>query len=101
MKNPAGLLIVVVLVALVYSMMILPQRRQQKARQAMLKDLAPGARILTAGGMYMTVLAVDDKSILARLGQGDGLDIELDHRAVIRVVERAQEPAEVVLPSAD
>lgn len=92
MKNPGGLLMIVVMIALVYGLMILPQRRQQKAKQNMVKSLAPGARILTAGGMYATVLEVRNDSIIGRLGLGEGLDVEFDQRAVLRVVQPAPQP---------
>lgn len=89
MKGSSGFFIIVVAIVLVYVMFFLPQRRQQKARQTMMNQLAPGSQILTAGGIYAMVTEVTNDRIVARIGLDEGLLVELDHRAVLRVVSDA------------
>ncbi len=86
MKGSSGFFIIIVVIVLVYVLLFLPQRRQQKARQTMMSQLAPGNRILTAGGIYAMVTEVTSEKIVARIGLDEGLLVELDHRAVLRVV---------------
>ncbi len=86
MKSGNLILIVVMLVVL-YVLLILPQRRQQKQRNNMMQQLGPGAKILTAGGMYATVTAMTDTGVRAVIA--DGVEVDFDNRAVVRVVQGA------------
>jgi len=49
--------------ALMYFMMIRPQRKQQKAKTAMMGSLKKGDRVLTVGGIYGIVRAVKDDKV--------------------------------------
>lgn len=83
----SNILLLVVLLGVFYALLILPQRRQQKQRTTMMQQLGPGARVLTAGGIYMTVVAVHSEGITASLA--NGIEVELDNRAILRVVTPA------------
>lgn len=80
----SNILLLVVLLGVFYVLLILPQRRQQKQRSTMMQQLGPGARVLTAGGIYATVVAVHSEGITATIS--DGIEVELDNRAILRVV---------------
>ncbi|OFW77145.1 MAG: preprotein translocase subunit YajC [Alicyclobacillus sp. RIFOXYA1_FULL_53_8] len=82
-----NIFLLLVLLGVFYALLILPQRRQQKQRATMMQKLAPGAKILTAGGMYAMVVAIHDSGLTATIA--DGIQVELDNRAVLRVVEAA------------
>ncbi|GMA59837.1 hypothetical protein GCM10025859_02770 [Alicyclobacillus fastidiosus] len=59
----------------------------------MMKELAPGAKIMTASGIYAEVAEIHGDIIVARIA--DGVEVEMDTRAVVRVVSEATEvPAE-------
>ncbi|MCL1804391.1 MAG: preprotein translocase subunit YajC [Clostridiales bacterium] len=49
--------------ALMYFMMIRPQRKQQKAKAAMMSSLKKGDRVVTAGGIYGIVRSVKDDKV--------------------------------------
>lgn len=83
----SNILLLVVFVGVFYALLILPQRRQQKQKANMLQQLGPGAKILTAGGMYARVVNVHSSGITATIA--DGIQVELDNRGVVRVVEPA------------
>lgn len=85
----SNILLLVVVLGVFYALLILPQRRQQKQRTTMMQQLGPGARVLTAGGIYATVVAVHNEGITATIA--DGIDVELDNRAILRVVSPASE----------
>ena len=65
--------------ALMYLLVVLPQRRRQTAQQKMLDAIKPGDYIVTAGGMYGTV---------TDLGQDD-LGLEIAPDVEVRVARRA------------
>lgn len=47
-----------------YFLIIVPQRRRQKALQEMIATLKPGDKVITSGGIYATVKQVKEKSLL-------------------------------------
>ena len=49
--------------ALMYFMMIRPQRKQQKAKTAMMTNLKKGDRIVTVGGIYGIVRGIREDRI--------------------------------------
>lgn len=85
--RPSNILLIVVLLAVFYALMILPQRRQQKKRSEMMRNLGPGARILTTSGIYGKVVSMQDDLMVVRVTSDVQLD--MDPRAVLRVVEPA------------
>ena len=65
--------------ALMWLLVVLPQRRRQSAQQAMLDAIKPGDYIVTAGGMYGTV---------TELGEDD-LGLEVAPDVEVRIARRA------------
>ena len=47
-----------------YFLIIVPQRKRQKALQEMIGTLKAGDKIITSGGIYATVKQVKDKSLI-------------------------------------
>ena len=46
---------VIAIFAIFYFLLIRPQQQQQKEHERMLKELKPGDKILTTGGLYGTI----------------------------------------------
>ena len=65
--------------AVIWLLVVLPQRRRQSAQQAMLDAVKPGDYIVTAGGMYGTVTEIGEDDI--------GLEVAPD--VEVRVAKRA------------
>ena len=80
----AGLLIVMWLV------LIRPQRRRQLKQADLLSSLEPGVEIVTAGGLYGTVVDVDE--------DGDEIQLAIAPDTVVRVAKRA---VAAVMPDED
>ena len=59
-----GLMPFLLIFGVFYFLIIVPQRRRQKALQDMIAALKPGDRIITGGGIYATVKQVKEKSLL-------------------------------------
>src|SRR5262249_56059623 len=60
-SSPFTMLVPMVLVfVLFYFLMIVPQRKRQRAIDEMLNNLKPNDKAVTSGGIYGTVLSVPD-----------------------------------------
>ena len=64
------LLLLVGLFALMYFMVIRPQSQRRKQMQQMQGSVAEGAKVLTIGGLYGTVVSVDDESVVLEVAPG-------------------------------
>ena len=78
------LILPLLLVGLLW-MMGAPQRRMRKEQAAMLEQLAPGAEVMTHGGLYGTVVEIVDDVVV--LETAPGVTMRWATRAIARVVE--------------
>jgi preprotein translocase subunit YajC len=67
-------------------MIIRPQQKQQKQRQAMITALKNGDRIITSGGLYATVKDVHEDFVVAFIS--DGVKVEIAKSAIGGVVTK-------------
>jgi preprotein translocase subunit YajC len=81
---------ILVLLALMWFMLIRPQRRRQLEAQRMLQTIEVGKEIVTAGGVYGTITAVEDDEVRVRIAEG--VEIRLAKRAVAGVISEDEEP---------
>jgi preprotein translocase subunit YajC len=73
------LIILVVLFAVMWFVLIRPQRRQRVNQAHMLATLDVGDKVVTAGGLYGEIRSVE----------GDDLNVEIAPNVVVRVARRA------------
>jgi preprotein translocase subunit YajC len=59
----AGFLPIIILFAIFYFLLIRPQQKKAKEHTQMIKDLKKGTRIVTSGGIYGTILSLDESTI--------------------------------------
>ena len=76
--------IVVMLVAL-YFMMIRPQQKETKRKNAMLSELATGDTILTTSGFYGTIIDITEDTIIVEFGSNKNCRIPMQKAAVSAV----------------
>ena len=77
--------------AIFYFLLILPQQRRQKKWQAMLGGLKNGDKVVTQGGITGTIIALRDQVVHLRVPP-DGIKLEVARSAVVSVVA-PEEPA--------
>lgn len=65
--------------AVLWLLIVLPQRRRQRAHEELIGRLKPGDYVLTSGGLYGTVLEVGE----------DDLGLEVAPDVEVRVARRA------------
>ena len=56
--------------ALMWVLLIRPQQRRMREHQQVVASLRPGDEIVTAGGIYGTVQAIDDEAMLLQVAPG-------------------------------
>jgi len=74
-----------------YFMIIRPQQKRQKERQKMLDALEKGDKILTAGGIYGTVVGIEEKMVLVQIA--DNVKVKVDRGSVGSVLKEANPEA--------
>ncbi|MDR1027549.1 MAG: preprotein translocase subunit YajC [Rickettsiales bacterium] len=73
-----------VIFALMYFMMIRPNKKKMAEYKNMLAGLRVGARIIFAGGIYGTIREIKDEAV--RVEIADGVVIEIPKSAVANIV---------------
>jgi preprotein translocase subunit YajC len=68
-----------------YLFVIRPQQQQAKRQQEMIASLQPGDSIVTIGGIFATIVSVNEDRL--RVAVADGSELEIASRAVSAVVE--------------
>ena len=63
-----------------YFMIMRPQQKRNKERQAMLDSVKKGDKVVTSGGLHGKVANVDEKTIL--LDVGDNIKLKFDRSAI-------------------
>ncbi len=78
------------MVALFYFMLIRPQKRREKERQALLNAVKTGDRVLFAGGFLGVVANVKEKTLVVKIA--DGVKVEIVRGAVSQVLDKGETP---------
>jgi preprotein translocase subunit YajC len=92
--GPSGLLasplvMMVVVMAIFYFLLILPQQRRQKQTRAMLSALKAGDKVITNGGIYGTIVGVEDEAVQLRIA--DQVKIKVARSAIAGVQPETKE----------
>jgi len=78
----------VAMLAIFYFLIIRPQQQKQRHTDAMLKDLKKGDRVLTNGGLYGTVVGVEEGKVVLKIS--DDVKAEFTKSSVVQVVREAR-----------
>jgi preprotein translocase subunit YajC len=88
-----GLIVIVLLFALVWLLLIRPQRRRQAVQSQMLSSVEVGDEIVTAGGLYGHVRELGDEELLVEIAPGT--NVRIARRAVAAVLEPDEDEEEL------
>ncbi|MEK6324493.1 MAG: preprotein translocase subunit YajC [Acidobacteriota bacterium] len=90
-----GLLPFILIFVIFYFLLIRPQQKKQRLaqqeRQALLKALKPGDKVVTTGGIYGTIVAVREKDDSVQLRIAQSVSIEVERSAMARLQEAEKE----------
>jgi preprotein translocase subunit YajC len=87
-----GYIFILVLLVMFWFLLIRPQRRRQLESQRLLDSLEVGKEIVTAGGLYGTITALDEDE--ARVQIADGVEVRVAKRAIAGVLSEDEEEDE-------
>lgn len=76
----------VVFFGIMYFLMIRPQQKQAKQRQALLSSLRVKDKVITAGGIYGKITKVKEKSVMVQIA--DKVEIEVAKSGITSVENR-------------
>jgi len=94
-----GYLLILLLLAALWLLLIRPAQRRQKAQQQLLSAVDVGDEIVTAGGLYGTVKALEDDDV--RLEIAPGVDVRVARRAVAGIIPAEEEEEAEELEAAE
>jgi preprotein translocase subunit YajC len=94
-----GYIFILVILVLMWFLLIRPQRRRQQESQQLLNSLDVGQEIVTAGGLYGTITALEEDE--AHLEIADGVEVRVAKRAIAGVVSQEEEEEEQEEEDAD
>lgn len=76
----------VIIFGTMYFLMIRPQQKQQKLRQAMINSLRVRDKVITTGGIYGKITKVKDNSVIMQIA--DKVEVEVAKTGIISVENR-------------
>lgn len=82
------LIMFALIIGIFYLMIIRPQQKRTKEREALLTQIKKGDKVITAGGVHAKVIAVEDKTMLIEIADNVKVKIE---RSSISVVNKVGE----------
>jgi len=68
--SPLGMMVPLLLVfGLFYFIVILPAKKQQKQKDAMIRALKKGDRVITSGGIHGSVASVENETLMLKVAE--------------------------------
>ena len=90
--QPQDLVLLALAAAAFWLLIIRPSRQRRQAQETLVAQLTPGRRIMTAAGVFGTVVAVEDDRV--RVEIAPGVVIEMVSAAVGKVVYDSDDESE-------
>jgi preprotein translocase subunit YajC len=81
------ILMIVLLFGVMYFMMIRPQQKRRREAENMQSSIGPGDEVVTIGGLYGTVVTIDNETVTLEVAPG--VQNRYARPAVARVVNSA------------
>jgi preprotein translocase subunit YajC len=71
---------IILVFAVFYFLLIAPMRKRQKTLQTLVDNLGKGDRVITNGGLYGTVVSVEDKAVILKVA--DNVKVKIAKSAI-------------------
>ncbi|HUU69684.1 MAG TPA: preprotein translocase subunit YajC [Planctomycetota bacterium] len=72
-QNYGFFLVIAAMFAIMYFMLIRPQKKREKERREMLSDLKKGDKVATIGGIIGTITSINDREVVLQVEDGGKL----------------------------
>lgn len=83
-----------VIFGIFYFLLIRPQKKQEKARRAMLADLKKNDKVVTIGGIRGVVATVREKDVILKVDEAGNVRMRFSRGAISRIVSKDEEDGE-------
>jgi preprotein translocase subunit YajC len=87
--NAGPIIFLAAMIALLWFVLIRPQRRRQMAQRNLIAELSPNDEVVTAGGVFGTVRSIADDHVLLEIAPGT--EVRIAKEAVTGVRPKDQE----------
>ena len=88
-STPGGIppifFMIIAMFAIMYFLTIRPNQKREKERQEMLAALSKGDRVITSGGVFGTIIGVNERSVVLRVSEEPTVKMEFIRAAISRV----------------
>lgn len=78
----------ILIIAIFYFMIMRPQQKRQKERQALLGGVKKGDKVVTAGGMHGTVIGLEEKTVLLQVA--DNVKLKFERSAISTIMREGE-----------
>lgn len=76
---------IVALIALMYFLMVRPQKKEQKRMDALLSSLEIGDSVCTTAGFYGVVIGMEEDMVIVEFGSNKNCRIPMKKSAIVEV----------------
>jgi preprotein translocase subunit YajC len=77
--------LMIIMFAVMYFLIIRPQKQKEKKRQEMISNVRKQDRIVTAGGVHGVVVSVKENDVIVRVDDAKDVKIKVDKSAITSV----------------
>jgi len=88
----SSIFFMLIIFGVMYLFLILPNQRREKQRREMLSSLSKGDEVITSGGMYGTIVGLNEKTVTLRVSDDPVTKIEFVRGAVSQVTSTEDNP---------
>lgn len=82
---------IIIMFAIFYILLIRPQQKKQKEHQEMVNNLRKGDRVITGGGIYGVITALDDSTVTLEVA--DNVRIKVTRGSIAALVPKRGQAA--------
>ena len=76
---------IVALIALMYFLMVRPQKKEQKRMEALLSSLEVGDSVCTTAGFYGVVIGMEEEMVIVEFGSNKNCRIPMKKSSIMEV----------------
>ena len=76
---------IILMAAIIYFLMIRPQKKQQKAHEALISTISTGDSVLTTSGFYGVVIDVMEEVVIVEFGNNKNCRIPMKKSAIVEI----------------
>jgi preprotein translocase subunit YajC len=84
--DPNMLYYIVAIIAIMYFLVLRPQRKKEKERRAMLDNVKKGDRIVTIGGIHGEVVNTREKSVFILVDKEHDVTLKMSRGAINQIL---------------